>query len=219
MTQPPDEHGDLLRRALRAEADAVVPSPEGLEIIRARISRRGVRNLFWWRVGAAAASAVLVAGAIVMAVPELRSQIIDREPVQYQRNESTEVPSNSSTSRSHQQPSKDPAPEQSQPVVVVPDTSAPPSPKTSPKSDSTSRPSPSPTPTPADCPTSVTEQTTPPDDCPTLSPTPTPTPTVEETAGQPSVCPPEECPPPDEMTETPTEAASPPLLDDSQTTP
>jgi hypothetical protein len=49
MTQPPDEHGEILRRALRAEADAVVPSPEGLEIIRAARCGRGVRNLFWWR--------------------------------------------------------------------------------------------------------------------------------------------------------------------------
>ncbi|TMR10831.1 hypothetical protein ETD86_37850, partial [Nonomuraea turkmeniaca] len=97
MTHPPDEHGDFLRRALRAEADAVVPSPDGLEIIRARIERRGVRNLFWWRAGAAAASAVLVAGAIVMAVPELRTQITNG-PVDVVGNEtSSKVPSNSST--------------------------------------------------------------------------------------------------------------------------
>jgi len=65
MTFPPDdEYGELLRRALRAEADSVVPSPDGLEIIRGRIDQRGLRGLrhmLWWRVGAAAAGAVLVA--------------------------------------------------------------------------------------------------------------------------------------------------------------
>ncbi|MFB4266885.1 hypothetical protein [Nonomuraea sp. GTA35] len=219
MTQPPDEYGDLLRRALRAEADAVVPSPEGLEIIRARISRRGVRNLFWWRVGAAAGSAVLVAGAIVMAVPGLRSQVIREEPIEVIREVRTEVPSNSSTTRSQQPPppSKEPAPEQSQPLGVVPETPAPPSPRTTPKSGSTSRPSPSPSPTPTDCPSPLAEQAEPPADCPEVSPSPTPT-AEEPPTGQPSACPPEECPPPDEVTETPTELAS-PLLDSSQTTP
>ncbi|WP_433497284.1 hypothetical protein ACQP1K_20285 [Sphaerimonospora sp. CA-214678] len=78
MTFPPDdEYGESLRRALRAEADSVVPSPEGLEIIRARIARRGVRNLFWWRVGASFAGAVLVAGATVMIIPDLRTQVVE----------------------------------------------------------------------------------------------------------------------------------------------
>ncbi|MGR6922489.1 hypothetical protein ACU635_50260 [[Actinomadura] parvosata] len=214
MTQPPDEYGDLLRRALRAEADAVVPSPEGLEIIRARIQRRGVRNLFWWRAGAAGVGAVLVAGAIVMAVPNLRSQIIE-QTVAPAGDSSSEVPSNSSTTRSHQPPAKEPPPQQSQPVVVVPESSAPPSPKPTRKAGSTSRPSPSPaaTPTPSDCPSPQAEQ---PADCPEGSPSPTPT--AAETTGQPSACPIEECPPPDEVTETPTELAS-PLLDSSQTTP
>ncbi|MGW3344713.1 hypothetical protein ACWDA3_15480 [Nonomuraea rubra] len=217
MTQPPDEYGDLLRRALRAEADAVVPSPEGLEIIRARISRRGVRNLFWWRAGAAGVGAVLVAGAIVMAVPNLRSQIIQQTVAPVRVTSTSEVPSNSSTTRSHQPPEKEPAPQQSQPVVVVPESSAPPSPKPTRKAGSTSRPSPSPSPTPTDCPSPPAEQAEPPADCPEASPTPTPT-AEEPATGQPSACPPEECPPPDEVTETPTELAS-PLLDNSQTTP
>ncbi|TYB58568.1 hypothetical protein FXF51_36380 [Nonomuraea sp. PA05] len=216
MTPPPDEYGDLLRRALRAEADAVVPSPEGLEIIRARIDRRGIRNLFWWRAGAAGVGAVLVAGAIVMAIPNLRSQIIEQTftPAGVQ---SSEVPSNSSTTRSHQPPAREPAPQQSQPVIVVPETSAPPTPKPTRKAESTSRPSPSPSPTPTECPSPLAEQAEPPADCPEASPSPTPT-AEETTTGQPSACPPEECPAPDEPTETPTELAS-PLLDTSQTTP
>jgi len=79
-----DEYGDVLRRAMRAEADSIVPSPDGLDIIRGRIERRGIRGLLWWRVGAAAAGAVLVAGTVVMVVPELRNSVIQQvttEPV------------------------------------------------------------------------------------------------------------------------------------------
>src|SRR5262245_58365436 len=131
MTQPPDEHGDLLRRALRAEADAVVPSPEGLEIIRARIERRGVRNLSWWRAGAAAASALLVAGTVVMSVPELRSKIVEEQVKVIDNETASEAPSNSSTTRSQQPPPKQPSPEQH--PIVIPDTPKPPSPKPSKK--------------------------------------------------------------------------------------
>ncbi|MEV4802211.1 hypothetical protein AB0K18_19535 [Nonomuraea sp. NPDC049421] len=220
MTQPPDEYGDLLRRALRAEADAVVPSPDGLEIIRARIERRGVRNLFWWRAGAAAASAVLVAGAIVFAVPGLRSQIIDQAPVRIVDDETSKVPSNSSTTRSIDPPATSVPPRQSPPAVVIPATPSPTSPKPTRKAESTSRPSQSPTPTPTTtpCPSALAEEAEPPSDCPTLSPSPTPTPspTMIETSAPPS-CPPEQCPPDDEMTETPPVEATP--LQDTQTTP
>ncbi|WP_067178277.1 hypothetical protein [Microtetraspora niveoalba] len=80
MTFPTDdEYGEFLRRAMRAEADSVVPSPEGLDIIRHRIEEknaRGLRGLFWWRVGASVAGAALVAGTVVMLVPDLRTQVI-----------------------------------------------------------------------------------------------------------------------------------------------
>src|SRR5690606_3895010 len=99
MTQPPDEYGELLRRALRAEADSVVPSPDGLGVIRAKIERRASRNLFWWRAGAAAASAVLVAGTVVMVVPELRQRVVEA-PIQEVRSTSSATPPDmSSTSR------------------------------------------------------------------------------------------------------------------------
>ncbi|MFI7634342.1 hypothetical protein [Nonomuraea sp. NPDC049400] len=214
MTQPPDEHGDILRRALRAEADAVVPSPDGLEIIRARIERRGVRNLFWWRAGAAAASAVLVAGTIVMAVPQLRTQIINSQPVE---NQTSRLPSNSSTTRSQEPPPSEPP--QDQHPVVVPEVSKSPSPRPTKRAESTSRPSPTPTPTPTPtaCPTPQSEQADPPSDCPTASPTPPPpSPSVEETL-QPTSCPVDECPP-DDVTDTPTDVTS-PLVDASHTTP
>ncbi|MGP3957321.1 hypothetical protein ACTWPT_15075 [Nonomuraea sp. 3N208] len=206
MTQPPDEHGDLLRRALRAEADAVVPSPDGLEIIRARIERRGVRNLFWWRAGAAAASAVLVAGTIVMAVPQLRSKVIYEGPIGVVNDEtSSKVPSNSSTTRSQQPPPPEPTADRN--PVVVPEES--PSPRPAKTANSTSRPSRTPKPTSTPCPSEPETA----EDCPTASPTPTPS-DVESTP-LPSACPPEECPP-DETTNGPTDLAS-PLLDASQT--
>ncbi|GAB1816997.1 hypothetical protein [Herbidospora sp. RD11066] len=75
MTIPPDEHGDLLRRVMRAEADSVVPSPDGLEIIRHRIENRGLRGLLWWRIGASVAAAALVAGIVVVSVPEIRDNV------------------------------------------------------------------------------------------------------------------------------------------------
>jgi hypothetical protein len=215
MTQPPDEYGDALRRALRAEADAVVPSPEGLEIIRARIERRGVRNLFWWRAGAAAASALLVAGTIVMMVPGLRSQITEESPVQPAGVESTEVPSNSSTTRSHEPSPKKPVPSRSE-VVFVPPESRSPTPRASKTADSTRAPSPSPSPTPTTCPSTTVEPAEPAADCPTATLSPTPTP--EETSMEPTACPLEECPPGDVVEETPT-AGSSPLLDASQPAP
>lgn len=206
MTQPPDEYGDLLRRALRAEADAVVPSPDGLEIIRARIERRGVRNLFWWRAGAAAASAVLVAGTIVMAVPQLRSQIIEvpAQPVEHET--TSEVPSNSSTTRSQEPPPSTSVPEKN--LVQDPEPSRTPSPKPAKTANSTSRPSKSPTTTSTPCPSSAETA----EDCPTATPTPTPT-DVEPT--QPSACPLDECPP-DDATDAPSEMAS-PLVESTQT--
>jgi hypothetical protein len=38
MTDPFDEYGEILRRALHAEADSVMPAPDGLERIRERIN-------------------------------------------------------------------------------------------------------------------------------------------------------------------------------------
>jgi hypothetical protein len=196
MTQPPDEHGAALRRVLRAEADAVVPSPEGLEIIRARIERRGVRNLFWWRVGAAAASAVLVAGTIVMVIPELRHQVIERVPVlDVDATSSSTPPAKSSTSR----PASPKATVREEPpVVIVPDPTTPPPPQPTETARSTSKPSPTPTTTPTTpCPTAGEEQAEPPSDCPEATPTPTPTPTIQETKAPAAPCPVEECPPAD----------------------
>ncbi|MUN40148.1 hypothetical protein [Actinomadura litoris] len=82
---PHDEHGEILRRALNAEADAVSPAGDGLERIRARIADGGGRRRFglerfggawlgpnrfavnWTRPVLAVAAAVAVAGIGVTA--------------------------------------------------------------------------------------------------------------------------------------------------------
>ena len=52
MTLPPDDElGELLRRALHAEADSVEPSSDGLEIIRTRIDEFGVEEPLIQKVG------------------------------------------------------------------------------------------------------------------------------------------------------------------------
>ncbi|GGS47720.1 hypothetical protein GCM10010156_03100 [Planobispora rosea] len=211
MTDAPDEYGELLRRVLSAEADSVVPSPDGLEIIRARIERRGLRGLLWWRAGASVLGAILVAAAIVMIVPGLREQVQEfaqpagrSGPV-----ETTAPPQSGSTSR--------PAPN-TNPAVPPPVE-----PSASPSADSTAvtpaPPSSSPQPTPATptptatpCPTVTVEPTTvepsePLDEC-EESATPTPTPSEASTPPE-APCPVEECPPPDEPLPTPTDMPTP----------
>ncbi|MES9541148.1 MULTISPECIES: hypothetical protein [unclassified Actinomadura] len=83
-TDPHDEHGEILRRALHAEADSVNPAGDGLERIRARIAdghgRRFGLGRFgparfgfdrftvnWARPVLAVAAAVLIAGLGVTA--------------------------------------------------------------------------------------------------------------------------------------------------------
>ncbi|MBN6053014.1 hypothetical protein JYK22_13835, partial [Nonomuraea sp. RK-328] len=206
MTQPPDEYGDVLRRVLRAEADTAVPSPDGLEIIRARIERRGVRNLFWWRAGAAAASAVLVAGTIVMVIPELRHQVL-RETVQDVRSTST-PPAGSSTTRAVSPE----APQRSEPreVVVVPDPTTRP-PRHAPETArSTSKPTRSSTPSPTPCPSTAGGQAARGDDCPGVTPSPTPTPSATATDATPTAvaCPADDCPTDEPQPTQPTQAVT-----------
>ncbi|WP_329257129.1 hypothetical protein OG417_18250 [Actinoallomurus sp. NBC_01490] len=79
MTQPfDDEYGDRLRRALHAEAEAVTPSAEGLERIRAKINQRherrfGVFSLSasWLRPLAAVAAAAVVCVVALSVTPGL----------------------------------------------------------------------------------------------------------------------------------------------------
>jgi cytoskeletal protein RodZ len=202
MTQPPDDEcGDVLRRVLRAEADAVVPSPEGLEIIRARIEQKGARGLFWWRAGAALASAVLVAGTIVMVVPSLRDEVTTR--IRDVRSE-TSQPSSESTNRPPRGPSSIPRSEPAAPPVTAPKTPAE-AEQTAESTRSTSKPTPTPTrtPTPTPCPSTAAPEDGAGDGagngtengsgtCPTRTPSASPTPS--ETPPATPSCPAEECP-------------------------
>lgn len=79
MTQPfDDEYGERLRRALHAEAEAVTPSPDGLERIRSKINQRRERRLgliayssTWLRPLAAVAAALAVCLVAVSVTPGL----------------------------------------------------------------------------------------------------------------------------------------------------
>jgi hypothetical protein len=80
MTQPfDDEYGDRLRRALHAEAEAVTPSPDGLERIRGKINDKHERRFGfsfsapWLRPLAAVTAALFVCGAAVSATPALQN--------------------------------------------------------------------------------------------------------------------------------------------------
>ncbi|HLU70966.1 MAG TPA: hypothetical protein VKZ82_02215 [Nonomuraea sp.] len=214
MTQPPDEYGELLRRALRAEADSVVPSPDGLGVIRAKIERRASRNLFWWRAGAAAASAVLVAGTVVMVVPELRQRVVEA-PIQEVRSTSSATPPDmSSTSRPASPKS---TVRQNEPVIVPPVTSSEPprqDPRPTETARSTAKPTPTPTPTPTPCPSAGDDQAEPRPDCPEgdVSPSPSvspsPAPTDLEPTSPATHCPAADCAPLDPAP-TPSDISSP----------
>lgn len=84
MTEPFDEYGDRLRRALHAEADAVVPSAEGLEQIRTKIAKKRERRLgpffrsgllahSWVRPLAALGAAALIAIVALSTTPAIRN--------------------------------------------------------------------------------------------------------------------------------------------------
>jgi hypothetical protein len=79
MTEPFDEYGDRLRRVLHTEAEAVTPSPEGLEQIRTKITNRRERRLGLWyalpwlRPLAAVGAAVCLSVVAVSATPALKN--------------------------------------------------------------------------------------------------------------------------------------------------
>lgn len=79
MTEPFDEYGERLRRVLHAEAEAVTPSPEGLEQIRGKIAEKQERRfgawftIPWLRPLAAVAAALVIAGVAVSTTPALKT--------------------------------------------------------------------------------------------------------------------------------------------------
>lgn len=224
MTDSPDEYGELLRRALSAEANSVVPSPDGLEIIRARIERRGLRWLTWWRTGASVAGALLVAATIVMVVPQFREQVIPQVSTgTVNFTESTPPPDGSATSRppAPSQPSSGPAQPPSVGKSEAGNGTLPPAPtpsrSTTPSTRPTSKatpapPAPRPTPTPT-CPTPLDEPPVDPSgiskQCEEAEATPTPTKTRPPAPSE-SPCSADECGPSDDASPPmPTEASIP----------
>ncbi|MEU4403797.1 hypothetical protein AB0F88_04680 [Streptosporangium sp. NPDC023963] len=226
MTDSPDEYGELLRRALSAEANSVVPSPDGLEVIRGRIERRGIRRLVWWRAGASVAGAVLVAATVVMVVPQFREEVGRQVRVEWIKfAESTPPVDGSATSRPpapSSQPPSDPAPlpaaSRSEPGATMlsprpaPSRSAAPSTRpTSRPNPATTAPRPTPTPTPT-CPTPLDSPTVEPSGvfrrCEEIEATPTPAKTRPIPSESP--CSPDECAPSgDASPPMPTEASTP----------
>jgi hypothetical protein len=79
MTDPLDAYGDALRRALHAEADPVVPAPDGLERIRTRIDERQHRfgwvwfTETWGRPAIALGAAVFIALVAISATPAINA--------------------------------------------------------------------------------------------------------------------------------------------------
>lgn len=83
-TDPTDTEFEAeLRQLLKAEADQVSPSPEGLNLIRERIeNNRGSAwlGLPWLRPAVAVAGAVLIAASVVMSTPQVRDQVLEIVP-------------------------------------------------------------------------------------------------------------------------------------------
>jgi hypothetical protein len=215
MTDSPDEYGELLRRALSAEANSVVPSPDGLEIIRARVERRGLRGLMWWRAGASVAGVVLVAATVVMVVPQFREQVIPQfRTGEVNYTETTPPADGSATSRPPSDQGVQPPPPitKSTAPAPLPTQSRSFAPSVKPTPRPTVKATPSPT-----CPTSTSKPVPPegtPEKCEeteTPTPTPTPTPTLLEPPVSPvNPCPIAECPPPDDTPPPlPTESSTP----------
>ncbi|GLZ11046.1 hypothetical protein Acsp04_12810 [Actinomadura sp. NBRC 104425] len=68
MTDPHDEYGEILRRALNAEAEKVTPAADGLEQIRRRIEERRRRRFSWdWFTANWARPLLAVAAAVAIA--------------------------------------------------------------------------------------------------------------------------------------------------------
>ncbi|GAB3481207.1 hypothetical protein [Nocardiopsis coralliicola] len=79
MTEPfNDETEERLRAILRAEADAVDPSPEALTRIRERAEGRSAAGWFavpWLRPALAVGAAAAIAGTVLLGTPQFRDQV------------------------------------------------------------------------------------------------------------------------------------------------
>ncbi|GHD14600.1 hypothetical protein [Nocardiopsis kunsanensis] len=86
MTSPhhnEDEFEAQLRQLLKAEADSVQPSAEGLDLIRERTEKGRAAAWFglpWLRPALAVAGAALIATSVIMSSPQVRDQVLDIVP-------------------------------------------------------------------------------------------------------------------------------------------
>lgn len=135
MTGPFDEHAERLRRALHAEADAVMPSPDALDRIRTRIAlgQTPRRPPAWtcvpWVRPLAAVAAAAAAAALALAAPPMITNFIANPAGNHQAGRS---PAGTATDGRYfpAVPPGAPAPAPSGPLTAYP--SAPPSPSTTP---------------------------------------------------------------------------------------
>ncbi|WP_046470985.1 hypothetical protein [Allosalinactinospora lopnorensis] len=76
MTEPFDNHTEeKLRAVLRAEADSVDPSPEALNLIRARTEKKHL-VYSWLRPILAVGAAAAIAGSVLVGTPQVREQVL-----------------------------------------------------------------------------------------------------------------------------------------------
>ncbi|WP_017610883.1 hypothetical protein [Nocardiopsis xinjiangensis] len=86
MTSPHDNEDEFeaqLRQLLKAEADSVRPSAEGLNLIRERTEKGHAVSWFglpWLRPALAVAGAVMIAASVIMSSPQVRDQVLDIVP-------------------------------------------------------------------------------------------------------------------------------------------
>lgn len=130
MTDLFDEHGDLLRRALHAEADQVIPAPDGLDRIRARTAEGRVMGGWvwlttsWTRPLAAVGAATALALLAVSAPPAINSITAtlsgDQKPAPHKKRPSPSESSPGSGRSNRPSTGVQPAPQNSQAPLPPP---------------------------------------------------------------------------------------------------
>ena len=99
MTSPHDSEDEFeaqLRQLLKAEADSVQPSAEGLNLIRERTEKGHAVSWFglpWLRPALAVAGAVMIAASVIMTSPQVRDQVLDIVPAGADREDAPPVDS------------------------------------------------------------------------------------------------------------------------------
>ena len=99
MTSPHDNEDEFeaqLRQVLKAEADSVQPSAEGLNLIRGRTEKGRAASWFglpWLRPALAVAGAVMITASVIMSSPQVRDQVLEIVPAGVDREDTPAVDS------------------------------------------------------------------------------------------------------------------------------